>query len=1271
MAQRSYKRYRNRSRLGMILVLALLMLPVPNVRATTVARPAQQAPAGAAPHASSASHAPALAADAQAPQAPPAAQDFTMAAPQGFGDRNNTRPWSMQWWKGAGESGPGHLYVGTARTFQCVVDSSLSVVGQASYPPSDPDLNCTQSYADLPLQGEVWRWTPPGSNQSATSPGTWDRVYQSPDTIPNPDPTLTTTNYLPPEIGIRGFLSSAMPDGTPVLIASAVSAKALINGAAGATLVPDLLYTTDGTTWHHIPNDPGTTLGNVTGTSYRGLVQIGTRLYTINGNLDGAGSVYAADWNSSCSPLQGDNCWYPITNLNSEQISEIASYNGFLYMATNNTPLGSAVLKADPTQPLTTTWALTTVVPAGAGLTTNFSNASWSMDVYTPATMLNTKTPGWLFVGGAGYTQATGAELLRIDPYDNWDVVHGPIRATPPNPDIPGQQSPLTGPDGEKYPLTGLDSGFDTRFNQQMWRMENNDDPTTGDGQLYVSTLDVSTLQKYNPTLRPKLLPVMGFDLWRTSDGWNFTNVTQKGFGDLFNSGGRTLQSTPFGLFVGADNPYYGLNVYRSTPTQAVLSAPQSLQVDQACGAQPVISWQPGPLFAGEHAPSKYLIYRSQVLTLNQPPLVGVTYAPTNTLIATVLTPTLSYVDSASAGWKSGNTYHYRVVAADDQGNVSAASNMVRWPSLGANITADAQATDHLPEVSLLQATNTWEQQGRFLSGDAYTTTSTQIQTISTDLNTNQVDAALSLLESLSTAVQGGGVLEPLATLDMTTMLGRMIANVTALQTYGSTVCAPPATQTPVPTATQTAVPTDTPTPTQTATGTPPTATGTATATATNSPTPTLPAGIIAGCTAIISTTTAAVVASSWNSHPTITVTGTGFLPNESVQFYFNSAVPFGGPGQGSFPATATADGNGVISGVQMTTLELPAPNPDYAITAQGNAGSCATIQGIIIPTTIGVPINPVVPPVLAPVAAVQAGASVSVSDTVPTMVISSSRIMATWTNLSATIDTASQNNFSAVPAAYVGLLGWTQVTPLSLTVTPLPAQSGPTWGVFQLSGLPAGLSFNVHSIIITGTNQGPPVSNVYIDPVTHIANPYTLATGQAQNDAVGVRYLQVSPAAVTVNPASAAPGTVVTLSGSGFAARSPLTLTFLSGTTVLTPTDNLAVTSSQTGTFSYALTVPAVAADPAATLFVSDVARTVAVTHVAVSGGSVPTATATATATATGGGPVSTALALAAGWTLLSLPLLPSTPLTAQDVLTQCRDHQRGQCGGDSRLAE
>ncbi len=201
------------------------------------------------------------------------------------------------------------------------------------------------------------------------------------------------------------------------------------------------------------------------------------------------------------------------------------------------------------------------------------------------------------------------------------------------------------------------------------------------------------------------------------------------------------------------------------------------------------------------------------------------------------------------------------------------------------------------------------------------------------------------------------------------------------------------------------------------------------------------------GCTATISTTTAAVSGSSFSSVPTIVVTGTGFLPEESVQVYFNGAVPFGDPSQGSFAATTTADTMGSIM-VTLSMKPLPAPNNDYPITAVGDHGSCASLTGIIIPNTFGVPIEPLGSTALAPVAAIISGAVQTVSSVSQTGVISSSRIMSNAVSLAASVDTASQNNFSAVPGSVRQSL-WVD--------TGRPAApnrdskgGGPTWGVFQ-----------------------------------------------------------------------------------------------------------------------------------------------------------------------------------------------------------------------------
>ncbi len=110
----------------------------------------------------------------------------------------------------------------------------------ASYPPSDSDVTCTSDWADLPLQGEIWRWSPPGTDGTPSNGvGRWTRVFQSPNTLPNPD---EPGKYLPPDIGFRGLNIYTEPNGTQVLIASGVSARSMLGLPAGAPFQQRLLY---------------------------------------------------------------------------------------------------------------------------------------------------------------------------------------------------------------------------------------------------------------------------------------------------------------------------------------------------------------------------------------------------------------------------------------------------------------------------------------------------------------------------------------------------------------------------------------------------------------------------------------------------------------------------------------------------------------------------------------------------------------------------------------------------------------------------------------------------------------------------------------------------------------------------------------------------------------------------------------------------------------------------------------------------------------------
>ena len=80
-----------------------------------------------------------------------------------------------------------------------------------------------------------------------------------------------------------------------------------------------------------------------------------------------------------------------------------------------------------------------------------------------------------------------------------------------------------------------------------------------------VEEIDWQTVYMYSYIASRVNNEVQGFDMFKTSDGVNFTVVTNNGFGDRYNYGGRTLEPTEDGLFIGTSNPFYGAQLFKLT----------------------------------------------------------------------------------------------------------------------------------------------------------------------------------------------------------------------------------------------------------------------------------------------------------------------------------------------------------------------------------------------------------------------------------------------------------------------------------------------------------------------------------------------------------------------------------------------------------------------------------------------------------------------------------------------------------------------------------
>ena len=657
----------------------------------------------------------AYAASAQSQYPALQSSNFTLSAPQGFGDRQNSWAWSMAWFNGK-------LLVGTNRAEQCVTSAAEALGNLGVYPPTDPDISCTPNPNDLPLQAEIWSWNPATNG--------WTRVFQSPQDIPIPG--TNPVKYVARDIGFRGMNTFTEPNGTQALYVSGCSSLVIHPGVPGARM----LRSTDGVNFAPIPQDPGTFLGSLGNACFRGIDTFNNQLVTVAGSWKGMGVVV-----ESANPSQGDNSFLQISPA-SPLVYELAPYNGYLYVTFVDQTNGFSVAKTNALPPYT----YTTVLPNGGYRNPDPNPIALSMLVFL----------GHLYVGGDGVQrtaglQAQGAELFRVNPDDSWDLVSGESRSTPA---------------GQKNALSGLGIGLGWQLNEHMWRMR------IYDGRLYVGTFDAATTLRNIPSAVSYVTPEMGFDLWWTADGSYFTLVDQTGFSDPFNFGARTLMDTPYGLFLGSANDYYGLKIYQGVP--ATLGGlklgppghpsyvtgpdpPQQLQVEGGQGPI-LLSWN-APLRGAAH----YQIFR---WTFNTNTGIAPSSPADGPVAAPVLyqeigvTNTTYYADSkVSANFN----YAYQVKSVDANGNLSGPSNYVSYPTSTPPTTFDILAG------FLLQLAAS----GKFASPAAQQQITKLLTTAESGAANKDFSALLALWQTLQS--NGSQLLAPYSVQDLTTLVARLL----------------------------------------------------------------------------------------------------------------------------------------------------------------------------------------------------------------------------------------------------------------------------------------------------------------------------------------------------------------------------------------------------------------------------------------------------------------------------------------------------------------
>lgn len=618
----------------------------------------------------------------------------------------------------------GKVYVGTNRAYGCVAVWEFVVqTGSSGYPPSDRDQVCPPSPADIPEAAQIWSLDP--------STNTWSLAYQSPLTDASGNCVIPNQSYpgkcLPPDQGFRTVADYVDSSGTDALYFGGVSTEAMGFNKSPQVPPPRLIYTTDGVNFRAVPQDAGTVMGSLIGASLRSLTSYNGQLFVVSGSVQGNGPIFA-----SSNPAAGDNAWQ-LVSPPGVSFYDMQPFNGWLYVGTTDTVNGYSVLKTQATGPAP--YQFQTVVPPGAFVTPSTGSPAQSvvsMHVFN----------GRLYVG-----TADPSELIRINPDDTWDLVVG---------------APRLLPDGSwKYPLSGLGKGFSNDLNLHIWRMSDHN------GQLFAGTYDFATRWKNNPSLALQMVPQMGFDLYGTNDGWYFDGITTNGFADPYDYGVRNMVDTPYGLFLGTANEYYGLDVYRAAPDLSRTTTfppglpPARLQVEMN-QQQPVLSWDPVSFAATYH------VYRSTIQTFNlpaQPPFNN--GGPANTpgpyveITAPTGTPDTVYIDAPMSG---GAGYLYSVLAQDANGNATNASNIVVVPA----ITPPPTFTSALAVVNQLQ------QRGRFASPSQFSAAQQAIQQAQSLAARGDYPGAFDQLKSIRAGVLAGSVVQAPDSSDLEILLEQL-----------------------------------------------------------------------------------------------------------------------------------------------------------------------------------------------------------------------------------------------------------------------------------------------------------------------------------------------------------------------------------------------------------------------------------------------------------------------------------------------------------------
>lgn len=440
------------------------------------------------------------------------AGDFEKISLNGFDPADNAidkndYAWSMEFFQPDGDE-VGYVYVGTGNNMFGLHSEAISLLlGDSSLEDvafSPPEIRR--------YRGDVF-------------PNAWERVLDYRDV--EPGPVFHTA-------GFRNLKTyRAESDGVNYLYAGTWGLEpALWRTASGAPGTWEMVWSAD---------EPGSIrwMEEHNGTLYLAWTSEGLPSDVPTDEF--VGKVWATD---------GADFWPVIEdgfgNPDNIGIMCLISYNDWLYAGTANAADGCEIYKF--AGPEGEDGPIIQVLSNGGGGAHNES-------AHTGCVFNGKLYFGTAMIHMTNIIQRRGADILRIDENDQWEVVVG------------------------RDSLSGYYSGFDHWLNAYIWWM------AVHDGWLYASTYDqvsafFNLLENMDELARAMLEALLkdakrqgttveklwhaGADLYKTQDGVHWYPVTINGLGDVGNYGFRVMKSVDDEFYIGTTNPFDGLEVWRA-----------------------------------------------------------------------------------------------------------------------------------------------------------------------------------------------------------------------------------------------------------------------------------------------------------------------------------------------------------------------------------------------------------------------------------------------------------------------------------------------------------------------------------------------------------------------------------------------------------------------------------------------------------------------------------------------------------------------------------